>query len=129
MAEIDENWQRRGYLALSPKLRIDYNNPQMGLNAQDVYTMYGITDNNEVNVCGLTEGGIYKIYNDRSIEIVGGKTNNPGGVDITITSKHGDICITAEKNGNVRIRAKNISFDADENININAGKKIKKSIR
>lgn len=122
--QLKENWQRRGYLCLSPKFRVDYNNPQMGLNAQDVYSFMATTDNNEVNVCGLTEGGIYKIYNDRSIEIVGGKTNNPGGIDITITSKHGDICITAEKNGNVRIRAKNITLDADENININAGKNV-----
>jgi hypothetical protein len=120
----EENWQSRGYQTWGPKFRIDFNNPQVGLNGSDVYTLYSVTDDKDVNVTGLTEGGLYKIYNDKSIEIVGGQTATPGGIDITITSKHGDICITAEKNGQVRIRAKNITIDADENVNINAGKNV-----
>lgn len=120
----ETNWQDNHKLCFGPQVRIDCNNPQVGLNGSDVYTFYSVTDNKDQNVFGLTEGGIYKVYNDKSIEIVGGKTNNPGGVDITITSKHGDITITAEKNGQVRIRAKNITIDADENVNINAGKNV-----
>ena len=96
----------------------------MGLNGADVYTWYGYTDNKDVNVTGLTQGGTYKIYNDKSIEIVAGQKSPGGGVDITILSKAGDITITAEKNGSIRIRGKNITIDADETITLNAGKDI-----
>ena len=72
----------------------------------------------------MTQGGVYKIYNDKAIEIVAGQKSPGGGVDITILSKAGDITITAEKNGNIRIRGKNITIDADETITLNAGKDI-----
>lgn len=120
----DTNWQDNYKLCFGPQARIDFNNPQVGYNGSDVYSFYSVTDNKDVCVSGLTEGGIYKIYNDKSIEIVAGQTSDPGGVDITILSRHGDICITADKNGQVRIRAKNIIIDADENVNINAGKNV-----
>lgn len=120
----EENWQSRGYQTWGPKFRIDYNNPQMGLSGSDVYTLYSVNDDKDVNVLSFSEGGLFKIYNNKTIEIVAGKTNDPGEIDITITSKHGDITITAEKNGQIRIRGKNITIDADENVNINAGKNV-----
>ncbi len=119
-----QNWHQRSINSFGPKFRIDMNNPQMGLNGTDVYMLYGVTDNKDVSLCGLTEGGIYKIYNDQSIEIVAGQKSKSTGVDITIVGKNGDICITAEKDGQVRIRAKSIVIDADENVDIVAGKDI-----
>jgi len=119
-----QKWHQRSIQSFGPKFRIDLNNPQMGTNGTEVYTLYGVTDNKDVSLCGLSEGGIYKIYNDQSIEIVAGQKAKSTGVDITITGKNGDICITAEKNGQVRIRAKNIVIDADENVDIVAGKDI-----
>jgi hypothetical protein len=124
MAERKEDWQSRGFQTFGPNLRLDIRSPQLGLNGADVYTWYGYTDNKDVNVTGLTQGGTYKIYNDKSIEIVAGQKSPGGGVDITILSKAGDITITAEKNGNIRIRGKNITIDADETITLNAGKDI-----
>ena len=124
MAERKEDWQSRGFQVFGPNLRLDIRNPQLGLNGADVYTWYGYTDNKDVNVTGLTQGGTYKIYNDKSIEIVAGQKSPGGGVDITILSKAGDITITAEKNGSIRIRGKNITIDADETITLNAGKDI-----
>ena len=120
----EEDWQSRNFQVFGPNLRLDIRNPQLGLNGADVYTLYGYSDNNDVNVTGLTQGGIYKIYNDKSIEIVAGQKSTGGGVDITIVSKAGDITITAEKNGSIRIRGKNITIDADETITLNAGKDI-----
>ena len=95
------------------------------MNGPDVYTMYGVTDDKDINVLGLSNGsGLFKIYNDRSIEIIAGQNNSGGGVDIVIAGKNGDITITAERNGNVRIRGKNIILDADENINLTAGRNV-----
>ena len=124
MAERKLDWQSRGFNVWGPNVRLDFRNPQLGLNGADVYTLYSYSDNYDVNVTGLTQGGLYKIYNDKSIEIVAGQKSPGGGIDINIISKAGDITITAEKNGNIRIRGKNITIDADETITLNAGKDI-----
>ena len=119
-----QNWQNRSITSFGPKFRLDMNNPTMGLNGTDVYNLYAVTDNNDVCLTGLTEGGTYHIYNDRSIEIIAGQKSESNGVDIIITGRNGDICITAEKNGRVRIRAQNIMIDADEDVDIKAGRNI-----
>jgi hypothetical protein len=119
-----QNWQGRSIVSFGPKFRLDMNNPTMGLNGTDVYNFYAVTDNNDVCLTGLTEGGTYHIYNDRSIEIIAGQKSESNGVDIIITGRNGDICITAEKNGRVRIRAQNIMIDADEDVDIKAGRNI-----
>jgi hypothetical protein len=119
-----QNWQGRSISSFGPKFRIDMNNPQMGCNGTEVYNIYAITDNNDVSLTGLSEGGNYKIYNDHSIEIIAGQKSNSNGVDIIISGRNGDVCITAEKNGRVRIRAQNIMIDADEDVDIKAGRNI-----
>jgi hypothetical protein len=119
-----QNWQGRSLTSFGPKFRLDMNNPQMGCNGTDVYNLYAVTDNNDVQVTGLTEGGTYHIYNDRSIEIIAGQKSESNGVDIIISGRNGDVCITAEKNGRVRIRAQNIMIDADEDVDIKAGRNI-----
>ena len=119
-----QNWQGRSLTSFGPKFRLDMNNPQMGCNGTDVYNLYAVTDNNDVQVTGLTEGGTYHIYNDRSIEIIAGQKSESNGVDIVISGRNGDVCITAEKNGRVRIRAQNIMIDADEDVDIKAGRNI-----
>ena len=119
----NQNWQGRQSTSFGPHFRIDVANPQMGLNGTDVYNLYGVTNDKNICLAGLTQGGLYKIYNDKSIEIVAGQKSS-GGVDIMITGRNGDITITAEKNGQVRIRARNITLDADEDIDIVAGRNI-----
>ena len=119
-----QNWQGRSISSFGPKFRIDMNNPQMGCNGTDVYNLYALTNNNDVCLTGLTEGGTYHMYNDGSIEIIAGQKSESNGVDIIITGRNGDICITAEKNGRVRIRAQNIMIDADEDVDIKAGRNI-----
>ena len=113
--ERAEDWQSRSYQVFGPNVKFDIRSPQLGLNGADVYSWYSYTDNKDVNVTGLSQGGVYKIYNDKSIEIVAGQKSPGGGVDITIT---------AERNGNIRIRGKSITIDADETITLSAGKDI-----
>ena len=121
----NQNWEGRDLLSFGPKFRIDVGNPQMGFNGSDVYNIYGVTDNNDVCLTGLTEGGTYRIYNDKTMEIIAGNKNGETpGVDIVITGKNGDICITAERNGKVRIKGKNIMIEADEDIDLKAGRNV-----
>ena len=62
------------------------------------------------------------IYNDGPLEIhTGGKSQ--GGVNIQISTTSGDITITANKNGQVRIRSTgDMTFDCDGNMTINSGR-------
>jgi len=119
-----QNWQRRKSTTFSPHFRIDTGNPQMGLNGTSVYELYAVSDNRDVSNVGMTFGGSYHIYNDQCIEIIGGQKSSSTGVDIIITGKNGDVWITAEKNGQVRIRGANIVIDADENLTLKAGNNI-----
>lgn len=120
-----QNWQRRKFHSFSPNFRIETGNPQMGLNGSSVYEFYGVNDDRNVSLVGMTFGGMFHIYNDQSIEIVAGQKSKSTGVDIQITGKNGDIWITAEKNGQVRIRGANVIVDADENLTLKAGNNIK----
>ena len=120
----NQNWESRCIDTRGPYFRIDTKNPQMGSDGTDVYTIYGVTDNKDVAIAGLTEGGTYKIYNDKSIELVAGSKGTEGGIDIVIAGMNGDITITAMKNGEVRIKGANVMIQADEDVDIKAGRNI-----
>lgn len=120
----NENWEGRTIDSRSPKFRIDVANPEMGAEGADVYKIYAVTDNEDVNLCTLSEGGKYKIHNDKSIEIVAGMTNTEGGVDIVIAGMKGDVLITAMRDGQVKIKGANIVLQADEDIDLIAGRNI-----
>lgn len=120
----NQNWESRDIFSLGPKFRIDMNNPQMGCDGTDVYMMYATNDNKDISITGLTEGGTYKVYNDKSVELIGGVKGTEGGVDIVIAGMNGDITITAMKNGSVRIKGANIMIKADEDVDIDAGRNI-----
>jgi hypothetical protein len=120
-----QNWQRRKSTSFSPHFRIDTGNPQMGLNGTSVYDLYAVTDEKMTSSVGMQFGGMFHIYNDQSIEIIAGQKSSSTGVDIVITGKNGDIWITAEKNGQVRIRGANVVVDADENLTLKAGNNVK----
>lgn len=120
-----QNWQRRQFETFSPNFRVDTGNPSMGYNGADVYNFYANTDEGDVSLSGMAQGGLFRIYNDRTIEIIGGQKSEETGVDICITGKNGDVWITAMKNGQVRIRGANVVIDADENLTLKAGNNIK----
>lgn len=119
-----QNWERRDISSVGPKFRIDTNNPQMGGNGTNVYAMYATTDKKDINFSGLTESGTYRIWNDRTIEFIAGNKDSSDGVDIVIAGMSGDVTITAMRNGAVKIKGKNIVIEADEDIDLKAGRNI-----
>jgi len=123
MSRSNQNWEARDIWAM-PTFRIDTSTPQMGANGSLAYAMYSFNSSNDVNLTGLTEGGSYRIYNDRFIEIVAGNKTSEKGVDIVITSMAGDVTINALRNGSIRIKGKNITIEADEDVDIKAGRNI-----
>ena len=119
------NWEKRSLHSFGSNFRIDVCNPQTTTAGSQIYELYGVTDKEEdVNLVGLGENGNFHIYNDRTIEIVGGQKATSSGVDILIQGKNGDVCINADRNGRVRIRGKNITLQADEDVDIVAGRNV-----
>lgn len=118
------NWENRQYINLGPKFRIESNNPQVGFNGPGVYDIYGNNSQGDVSLTGMTEGGIWRLYNDRTVEITGGQNGERGGVDICITGMKGSVLITAMENGDVLVSGNNIIMEAKKDITLKAGKNI-----
>ena len=123
--EEQQNWQLRQYDSFGPHFRIDTGNPQMGYNGTVVYDLLGSGKDGNSSAVGMTEGGLYHIYNDQCIEVVGGNKVGGGGVCVNIVGANGDVTITAMSNGDVKVTGQNIILDADKNIEVNAGGKFK----
>ena len=119
-----KNWERRILHSMGSNFRIDVNNPQTSVGGNDVYNIYAATDENASCLMGLQQNGIWRLYNDGGIEIVGGQSSESSSVDVIIAGKNGDIVVQAEKNGRVRIRGKNVIIQADEDVDISAGRNV-----
>ena len=117
----DQNWEKREFVSFTPQFRIDVNNPQVGFNGSGIYDLYGTNDQGDVSLAGMTQGGIYRLYNDRTIEIVAGNKSERGGVDICITGLKGSVLITAQENGEIRIKGASVVVEAKENMTLKAG--------
>lgn len=128
MAEREKNVHQKSWWSLGSDFSIIAHDFQMGLNGTNVYQLYAVTDDKKQSSINLSEGGLLSIYNDESIEIVAGKKGAEGGVDIMITSRSGDITITADKNGQIRIRGSSIVIDADGDLDMNVGKDLNMKI-
>ena len=111
----NQNWGQRQCDSRGPKFRIDVNNPQMGCDGTNVYLMYAVTDNKEKHFQALSESGVYRLHNEKTIEIVGGSKNKTSDTGVKILSDKGDITITVN-NGDVRIKGGNIILEAEEDL-------------
>ena len=116
MTKPNENWQERSYEAFTPNVKLDCNNPQEGFSGPIVYNMLASSKDGNQSSYGMTEGGLFHIYNDQCIEIVGGKKVGGGGVCLNIVGSSGDVWITALSNGDVRVTGTNIMLDAAKDL-------------
>ena len=121
MAEEKNNWEGRQYDSFGPHFRIDSGNPQLGYKGAVDYDLLGSGADGNTSTVGMTQGGLYHMYNDQYIEIIGGNKVDGGGVCVNITGANGDVAITAMSSGDVRVTGQNIILDADKNVEINAG--------
>ena len=118
-----QNWQDRQYDSYGPHFRIESGNPEMSETGSTVYSIMGQGTDNTTSTITMTKSGLMSVYNDQSIEIVGG-SKMTNGCNINLIGKNGDITITAMSNGSVKITAKNITIQADEDVDITAGMNI-----
>lgn len=119
-----QNWYGRFVESYGPTFRIDIGNPQMGYGGEDVYRMYGITKDNKKASIGLDQSGKLKINSDVSIEMVAGEMAGNKGEDILIHSRRGNVTITADRNGTIRIMGSNIAIESTGDLDIKAANEL-----
>ena len=127
MAERVKNWDKRDYINFSTDVKLTLHSPIMGGTGTGVYQFYAVTSDKMQSSVSLSEGGLMSVYNDGAIEISAGKKNG-GGVDIQIATSGGDLCLTAAKDGKIRIRGSNIVIDCDGTMDMNVGKDLNMKI-
>ena len=116
-----QNWELWDFDS-RPNCIIETGNPTVGFGGGTVFQE--ITEqNNQTSVRSMTEDGQMNIFNDDVITIVGGVTKD-GGTCLNLVGKNGDVTITAERNGDIKIKGSNILIDADDNINITSRKSV-----
>ena len=120
----NQNWQKRQYDSFGPHFRIETANPELGGAGNIAYNLYGYSDSKDVSNLGMMGDGQFQIMADQCITIAGGASVEGGGLCVNIVGTRGDVAISAEKNGDVRIKGRNIFLDASENIELTTGGKI-----
>ncbi len=98
-----QNWQGRQYESFG-KLRIDTGNPELGNDGATTYALYAENDQGLTSSLIMSEGGQYNILNDECISIIGGAKKEGEGACINIVGKEGDVCITADKTGKIKLK-------------------------
>ena len=120
----NQNWEQRIIDSRGPKFRLDVNNPQMGADGPNTYLMYAVTDNKDKQFSALSESGVYRLHNERTIEVVAGSKNSGSDTSVKIRSVEGDVTITVIGNGQVKISGGSVIVQADEDIDLKAGRNI-----
>ena len=120
----NQNWEARDIDSRGSKFRIDVNNPQVGEDGHNAYIMYGVTENKDRQFSALSESGTYRLHNEKSMEIVAGSKNSKSDQTIKLISANGNITISVLENGQVKIRASSIVLQADDDINLSAGRNV-----
>jgi len=120
----NQNWEARDIDSRGSKFRIDVNNPQEGTDGPNAYIQYGVTENRDRQFSALSESGTYRLHNEKSMEIVAGSKNSKSDQTIKLTSANGDITITVLENGQIKIRGSSIVLQADDDINLSAGRNV-----
>lgn len=120
-----QDWYSR-YCEAFPSFRIDVSNPQQGEGGSEVWTMYGYTASLEKSLISFDQNAKLKIHSEGTIEIAGGqKVSTEQEETILITTATGNITIKADKNGAIKISGKNITIEADNDLELTAGGDIK----
>ena len=115
-----QNWARLQF-EKSCNFVVQKGNPTVGFGGASIYQQI-MEQNNTSGMWAMTEDGQMNLFNDDCLTLCGGvkKDNGPG---INLLAKKGDACITSD-DGNVLIKGKSITIQADDVVNIMSGKDI-----
>ena len=105
-----ENWR----FEKNPFCVRQTSNPLCGFGGETVYQQV-MEQNNQTSSTSMTADGQVNICNDACMTIVGG-VKNDGSNCLNIVGKNGDVTITAENNGGIKIKGSTIILDADTDL-------------
>jgi len=120
----NQNIELRSFDSFGRNYSYSVSDPMMNGDGTSVFGYYGYTDNKDVNMQLFSQSGTYHQHTDKCIEMIAGAKNSPGDTSIVIATLNGDITITAMKNGIIKIKGQNIMLQADEDIDLKAGRNI-----
>mgnify|MGYP003110377718 FL=1 len=123
MASKPKNYKRRVIDSRGAHFRIDSGNPIEGAVGPEVCKVFAVNDNDDTFLISHSQGGLSRIAAEKTLEVRSGDKNNPGIIDIRISAANGDITITAA-HGSVRVNAKNIMMQANQDIDLYAGRNV-----
>ena len=123
MSEQKKNYARRVIDCRGPHFRIDSGHPQVGASGAEVFKIYATNDNDDVFLIDHTQGGLSRIFADKTLEIRAGDRNTPQKIDIRISAASGNIAVNAD-NGSVNVSSKNIMVKATQDLDLNGGRNV-----
>ena len=109
----NQNWYLRECISYNPKVRVDICNPSYGYLGASNYFLYAVTDKQLKNSIDFTEAGKLLINSDHSIEIAAGERSGDKDENILLHARRGNISITADRTGNVRISGNNVIIESN----------------
>lgn len=118
----NQNIELRSYDSFGPNFSFSISDPQMNGDGPSIAGFYAYTENKDVDLKLFSESGIYHQHNDKCIEMITGTKNSAKDVSFVLATVNGDITITCMNNGNVKIKGQNIMIQADEDIDLKAGR-------
>ena len=118
-----KNYARRVIDCRGPHFRIDSGHPQIGASGAEVFKIYATNDNDDVFLIDHTQGGLSRIFADRTLEVRAGDKNTPGKIDIRISAAAGNITVNAD-NGLLSCSGKNVMVKATQDLDLNAGRNV-----
>lgn len=112
-----QNWKNWRF-EKNPYYVIQMSNPTVGFGGETVYQQV-MEQNNQTSSTSMTADGQLNICNDACMTLVGG-VKNDGGNCLNIIGKNGDVTITAEMDGSIKIKGSSVLIDADKDLVLNS---------
>jgi len=117
----NQNWYLREVHSFNPKVRVDISNPTFGYLGATNYLLYSVSDKQLKQSIAMTEAGKTLVNSDESIEIVAGERGNPKGDNILVHSRRGNVTITADRTGNIRISGNHVVVESNGDLEYKTG--------
>ena len=111
--EQNQNWYLRECISYNPKVREEICNPSFGYLGASNYFLYAVSDKQLKTSIDFTDAGKALINSDDSIEIVAGERSGDKDENILLHARRGNISITADRTGNVRISGNNVVIESN----------------
>lgn len=112
----NQNWYLREVHSYNPKVRVDICNPSFGYLGASNYFLYTVSDKQLKSSLDFTDCGKTLLNSDDSIEICAGERSGDKSENIFVHARRGNICLTADRNGNVRISGANVVVNSNSDI-------------